>query len=681
MKKLMTICFTILFTVLAVLSCINYSYDGIEKIESDKQTITIEKPSDITNEEFLHKIDEALEAIEADIMYRYVDVSGEKAQYSYFKTDNTSDFILVDGKYDNIPLNNNECLSTTQPEGYTVYNLRISSMFQDITFYNWDNASVYDLSSCTYYIEAGSSSIVAEVISDLGYEVTIRSEVFISGKMSIVLFAFVPMCLMLLSMVFYVLSNGKKNVLRKMEGYLSINILQDELRSNGKKFLLIFIAIELLKTCFAVFAFKDATLQYIAFSARYTQIGIITFAIGIIVVLALIFKQDGAEQIKGKAPKKGMYYITMLAKCVFIIFIMFFMTIAIRNVQTAHNIYETSQFVAEKVSGYVTIPIYENNASYKGLEDNYLAFYNATVDAYDGVLINSSNYELDLSSGTTLCELFGQEEIVVNRNYLLLNPIYDSTGEVITLDAPIDGQIPVLIPETKIDRMNKYRGFVQTAYSKDANFITYDGVNTEVYSYNADTGSGSYGRLDQPIIIVVEDDDLDGISVLSYCSQGGYFIKPHTNNPYAELLPLLKEVGIDGVTPQTPFILSNFDEAVNHQFQMLLLYGIQTLILSIGLVCLILFSAKLYCENYRKKIACCLVEGYSLLRCIRPHIIVTVVTYTISLAAVFVVGNIMQVSMNNYILVGAFILETVSAFTVSKKYTKENLSEIVKGAE
>jgi len=681
MKKLMTLCFAILFSVLAVLSCINYSYDGIEQIEADKQSVIIKKPSDVTNDEFLHNIDVALESIGADIMYRYVDVSGDKVHYIYFRTDNTNTFISLDEKHSNMPLSNTECISTTKPEGFTAFSLKVSSLFQDITFYNWDRASTYDLSSCTYFIEKSNSSGIAAAISDLGYEVSIRSEVFISGKMSIILFAFVPMCLMLMSMVFYVLSNGKKNVLRKMEGYLSINVLQDELRSNGKNFLLIFIVIELLKICFAVVSFKEATMQYITFATQYTLIGIITFAVGIIVILALIFRQSGAEQIKGKAPKKGMYYITMLAKCVFIIFIVFFMSIAIRNVQIGYNTYEASRFLSEKVEGYVTIPIYNNNASYEGLEDNYLAFYNATVDEYSGVLIDSSNYELDVSSGTTLCELFGQEEIVVNRNYLLLNPIYDSNGEAIILDELIDGQIYVLIPETKMNRMEKYQEFVPAAYSKEANFIFYDGLNTDIYSYNANTGSGSYGLIDQPVIIVVESEDLEGIVALSYCSQGAYFIKPYTSDPYNELLPLIKETGIDAVTPQTPYIISNFDDVLEHQFQMLLLYGTQTLILSIGLACLILFSAKLYCENFRKKIACCLVEGYSLLTCIRPHIIVTIITYVLSLVAVFVVGNIMQVSMNNYILLGAFILETVSAFSVSKKYTKENLSEIVKGAE
>lgn len=681
MKKLMLLCFTILFSVLAILSCINYSYDGVERIEADKGRITIEKPIDVTNSEFLQNIETAFGKAYEDIMFRYVDVSGNKAHYIYFKTNNTENFLSIGGQYDNSPLSDKECLSTINPEGYSVYKLKISSMLQDVSFYNWNKAASYDLSTSTYYVSKNNVNKAMSIISELGYTVTASSEVLISGKMSIPLFTFIPIFLMIMSMAFYILSSGKKNVLRKMEGFTSCNILQDEIRSNGKSFISIFFVIELLKVCFAIITFKDASLQYILFSASYTLIGIITFILGILVMWFFACIQSGSEHIKGKAPKKGMYYITSLAKCVFLVFIMFFMSIAIRNVQIAHNTYETSGFIAEKVNGYVGIPIYTNNSSYSGLEENYLAFYNATVDKYNGILIDAGNYEMDLSTGKTLQEEFDQEEVTVNRNYLQLNPIYDKDGNAISLDKPSEGQIVVLIPDGKEDRIQKYRDFVMNAYSKEAVFIFYDGVNTDVYSYNANTGSGSYGRLDEPIIIVAEPDDLEGIVVLSYFSNGFYFIKPHTNNPYTELLPLLKKCGIDAVTPETPYVLSSFDEAVDHQMQMLQIYGTQTLTLAIGLICLIIFSAKLFCENYRKKIACCLVEGYSLLRCLRPHIFVTVATYIISLLATSMMGAVMQVSMNNAILFVALILEIISTFLISKKYTMKNLSEVMKGAE
>ena len=135
------------------------------------------------------------------------------------------------------------------------------------------------------------------------------------------------------------------------------------------------------------------------------------------------------------------------------------------------------------------------------------------------------------------------------------------------------------------------------------------------------------------------------------------------------------------VTPQTPYIMSIFDDALDQQFQMLLLYGTQTLLLSIGLACLVLFSAKLYCENYRKKIASLLIEGYPLLSCMKPHLVVIAVSFVLIMMATSFAETTMQVSMNNWIVVVATGIEIIGALVVAGKYTRAKLSEIVKGAE
>lgn len=124
-----------------------------------------------------------------------------------------------------------------------------------------------------------------------------------------------------------------------------------------------------------------------------------------------------------------------------------------------------------------------------------------------------------------------------------------------------------------------------------------------------------------------------------------------------------------------------FLETINHQRQMLLLYGTQSVVLLIGLFCLIIFSAKLYCENYKNKIACCLIEGYSMFHCIRNHLIVTVIYYVVVVVGLRFVSMTMQVSLNYLLLLVAFIGELAITLSVSRRYTQNNLYQIVKGAE
>ena len=73
---------------------------------------------------------------------------------------------------------------------------------------------------------------------------------------------------------------------------------------------------------------------------------------------------------------------TILAKGVFVGFIIFFLSIAIRNVTISYHTMQTSQFFEDKVSGYVTVPVNTSNASMQNLNENYKAFYSATVNRW-----------------------------------------------------------------------------------------------------------------------------------------------------------------------------------------------------------------------------------------------------------------------------------------------------------
>ncbi len=649
----------------------------------DKKRITIDKPENVTNEVFLSEVDKALETINADIMYCYVDISGEKPSYNYYKTNHSTDFISISSPHKSIILDRSECISTTTNYGYTSYRLNFPSIDEDITFYNWYQAGIYDLSSCKYFVSNDNYEEVAAAITGLGYPVTINQELVIFAQLPISTFALIPAFMLVASMCFYALSGGKKNVLKKMEGYTTLNIIIDESKYNAPAFLISFLIIETVTLAAAAFFFKWAVFQYIVFSLNYILICLLVLFTGFIIVLLLIYKQNSAEHIKGKVPKKGIYLISILSKCIFLVFIMYFMTISLNGVLIGYNTYRKANFFKEKVSGYVTIPIDVSNASPDNLGDNYLSFYNETVDNYNGILIDAGNYRYSLMTGSTLSERYGQDSITVNDNYLSFNPIYDTNGKIITPDSFSDGEFNILIPETKIGEMDKYRKLIQKSFSLDINFITYDADKTDIYSYNAKTGTGEYGRIDEPVIKIADSNwHHFGMSVEGWCSSGKYFIKTYTDDPYSELLPLLKETGIVSVTPRTPYVSASFDEAINNLLPLLRLYGTQSIVLLIGLVALVLFSAKLYCKNYRDRITYCLIEGYSLPSSIKSHLTLTIISYILVLIiALFIMKKFTGISTNFYILAGAFIGEIIITFIVSRKYTRINLYEIVKGAE
>ena len=226
MKKLMTFCFVILCGVLSALSCFNFAFDALDRIEEDKISIVIEKPESISNTDFLAEIDHALETANADIMLRCVENVDDKAHYQYFKTNHTTGFLDISTSAGNNQLENSECISTTVPVGYTTHRLNASSLMQDISFFPWADAEKYDLSAATYYVKTGQQSTVVDTLNQLGYAVTINPTTYISGKFSVLLFGFVPAFMLVASMAFYILSSGKKNVLKKMASESTIVFFQ-----------------------------------------------------------------------------------------------------------------------------------------------------------------------------------------------------------------------------------------------------------------------------------------------------------------------------------------------------------------------------------------------------------------------------------------------------------------------
>lgn len=681
MKRLMTFCFIILFCVLSALSCFNFAFDALDRIEADKIAIVIEKPENISNANFLAELNSKMKEIHADIMLRQVEYTGNKAHYQYYKTNHTADFLKISISGGNSQLESGQCISTIEPAGYTVHRLNASALMQDISFYPWNDAEPCNLSAAAYFVKNGHQSSIVDAITQLGYAVTVNSNAYISGQFSVLLFGFVPAFMLVASMAFYVLSCGKKNVLKKMEGYTTRDVLTDEAKNIFPVFAVIFLIIEAITLIIAAALYQTSLLQYILFSLKNIAILIAVVLTGFVFSALLIFRQKSAEHVKGRVPRRGIYITTIIAKGVFVSFIIFFLSIAVRNVTISYHTMQTAQFHADRVDGYVTVPAYTNNASPENLAENYKEFYAATVNAYHGILIDASNYEYDLISGNTLAEEFGQTSVTVNRNYLAFNPIYGVDGKEISDTQLSDGKLNVLIPASREQEKESWREYVRTAYGMEANFISYDDTVSKIYSYNANTGTGDYGALDKPVIFVVEEEQIQGVLALSYCSKGAYFLNVPSKDAYEELLPILKDTGIDSVTLETPSVTAAFSAAIHHQWQMLALYGIQSAVLFIGLICLIVFSAKLYCENYKRKIASCFIEGYSILRCIQKHLIITVLYYAGAAIALQFISATMQVSLNYFLLLAAFLGEITITLIVSGKYAQSNLYQIVKGAE
>lgn len=328
----------------------------------------------------------------------------------------------------------------------------------------------------------------------------------------------------------------------------------------------------------------------------------------------------------------------------------------------------------------MTVPLNNANSGRAPEGADYLAFYYATVDRYNGILMAANDFNYDLFEGKMLGEAYGQDYAHINRNYLAFNPIYAPDGEQIGDALLSDTHVNILLPKSKEYRRDEVRERgASWGNSGDVNIVLYDDEASDIYSYNASTGLGGNGALPAPILVVKEGDLLDGLFIEGWCSQGAYFLYVPTDDPYAELLPILRETGIDAATVSTPTVAATFDKMLHHLTYMLMIWGVQALVLLIGLFCLILFGARLYCDNYRDRIACRLIEGHSLLSCIRTHLVLTVLYYGAVAAGLLLLKLAIELDYN--ILLGTLLAELLITLLACGSIARKNLYQIVKGAE
>lgn len=688
MKRLMCFCFCLLFIVLSALSFLNFDSIAINTMESDMAVMTITKPQGMDNANFLTFVDKVLEEQGSDMMMRIVSIKDGKPIYKYYKTNHTPDFLDIKSSSGSIFVADGESISTSKQEGYITYDLALPSLSQDIAVFNWYNLEPEDLSRGVYYTRQATKDAVVASITSFGLDVALDYSSYVTAEYSFWLFGFVPAFLFLTSVAFYMLSNAKKTVIKRMDGYTGASILWDELIEVAKPLLISMLAVILSTAVISVVLFKHVASMFLAFSLKYFAIGVFVVALSIAASYLVISAQRRAGHIKGKIPKNGMYNIATLSKCVILIFVAIFTSIAIRNAIIALHAYKSTKLLSDKVEGYVTVPIYVNNAALdKEAEDGYLKFYLMSVNNYNGILIDSSNYHYDVLSGQTAQEEFQNEVrdyIVVNRNYLSFNPVININGMVINNSMLSDDKdkINVLVPKDRIERKDVYIGLMPLWYSSEANVLLYDGNSSNIFSYSAEASENS-GLIDMPVIIIVDEQHLNGYSVSAYISQGAYFIKPKTTSPYTELYPLLKETGIAANTQEVRYVADNFTRAIEHNLSMLRIYGTQTVFLTISLFAMVFFTAKLYCENYRIKIASRMIEGYSLQSCITGHIVLTLFVYGISMLVLLALQRVADLGIKSepLILPCTLLLDLFVTYRLCRRYSASNLYSIMKGAD
>lgn len=653
----------------------NYGYEAIDQIEMRKVAISIEKPDDVTNIQFLSDIQNCMKELNEDIMFRYININDKKNVYQYYKTNNTDDFLHIYTKDNNIKVKRNEVIANSANSTNRLYS---SNLLQVIQIYNFLEAEKFDLSNSIYYVDKEQGVEISEFIKNNGYNVVLFSGEYFSQSIYLGGYFLFFSLIIVASLVFYFLNQGKNFLIKKMEGYSNLNILCYELIRYLKNSFIILCCFFGLNLLFTIFVREIVPIYYIYY---YVKNLVLTYFICIILFLLtsiILWMMNSVEYLKGKVKKRAVYFISIGLKLIFVTAAMFLLSFMIEGIKSNYFTMLSKRNIKYKCKDYVVFPINVSQNTFEGLENNYYSFYLKTVDKYNGILVDASNYKTNLLDGTNLAETDDQDYINVNRNYLSFNEIHDLKGDVITQDKLSNKQYNILIPQCKINEKDKYKQWIKDWYSTDVNFIIYKD-NDYIYTYNAEVSTNKNGNINNPVILVF-DEKLEYDFLLSYFSKCSYFIKATTDKPYEEFYGLLKECGIDRVTLEAPYLSSNYDNYFNEMLYLIFFYAIHSLGLILSVLILLFFTSKTFIENEKDRIVCSRLEGYNLLECCMDHYLLNFILYALVIFINSKILSIFPIKLKIEIFLLSIIIEFILTSFLLKRQAKKKIVDMLKGA-
>lgn len=676
MKKILNFVYIISTIYICFLLFFDYSNYTIQKIESNKSKIIIDKPSELSNEEFVSALNGYVKELHTDIMYSVMKSSGNKMSWSYYTTTNNEAFLNIGiFNIEDILIKYNS-MSTEHKKN--TYPLIGSNFFYDISIYSFDRISEFNLESCCYYIENSKTSSFTKLLSENNFKTELLPDSLVANSYFSIKMLVLPIIIISISATFWAISKRKSIICRKLAGYSRWNMILDDFKKNMAFFLGYGMLILIFNSMIVNYLYKNSLNDYLDFIVL-KFFSWILFVI-IIMMLSNIVNVSFENNLylKGKKNSFDLYIITLFVKVILSLIVVIKLSIIILEVFNISNISKANKQISYKIENYVVLPVNASSVSIN--QDNQLEFnkrldlfYKDTVEKYDGILINTRNFRnSELKNNDSMAQKYGQNSITVNENYLKMNKIHDTSGKVIDGSFFLKNKMNLLLPEG-IDEQAIKTDYIKSLgiEEDDIRCINYR-KGEVIHTFNPSSGRGANGIINDPIIEIYDPHYLKG-QMLNYVSGQYYFLNIDSMNPYEEIRPLLKKRGLDSIILQTIYISNVFNNSVS-KIQIQLVNDVITMaIYMVSLWLLIIYNSNVYFYLYEKQIVFKKLSGIGVVETFRSPLILIILQY----CGFIIISS--RVSVGKESIIAVMILELVIFLATVSIKQKSHILNILRG--
>ena len=485
----------------------SYSVDSI--IDSNYVSFSLSYDENRIEDNPVDIVSSVAEKTNIDILVSEVSYKEGNRWQIYFKTNSDDAFVRINTSKGTSLLNNDECFTNTDfdTNGLTPFKLKTPAK-SNIIIYPFEQLKIqgYDISNCIFYCKRNTSDELYGRLTDKGFEVVNYSySVHEVNQDSYILL--IPASMFLVAVIFYTLSEGKKIVLMKMDGFSSIDIITNEILNNLRFDLTVILSLSIINVIVVRFVVGYSLAKYFSETSGIFKLSAFALVLSIAIRLIITTLTNQHKHIKGAVPNTALYTMVNIVKTIsFIALSLFCIITIITNVIPAYNEYRSSVLFAEKIKNRASFNLY---GSYEqGLLDdqneNLLPFYKEVCEDYDALYIDASEYEY--VNGQHIWEQIGETNprIDINENYLNFSNIYDLNGNKITNDSLDPESLNVLIPGEATDEIREEVEIYRLLYKIDnAELLQYDPNNFDMYSYILGGVDSDLGMIKTPPVIYV----------------------------------------------------------------------------------------------------------------------------------------------------------------------------------
>lgn len=390
---------------------------------------------------------------------------------------------------------------------------------------------------------------------------------------SVGIFIIAILYLLVVILLVYNLLNSYKTIgIYKLLGLDNKRIWLDNITPLAFKIGLFFIVISAI---FIPFYFKSFNRLLLPFCFKLILIDIFIVLVSFLILslpflLLKMFKLTSI--LKNNKPTKSILIVNNIIKVIIcIICLSTFINVYI-NYSTVKNFYQNSFSAWEKTKDYVIFPYVLNLSPEIGETDKLTLLnkdlyfkFNKTGSILSNFKLYSDVY-LEATSNNSYSNPY-EHYAMINPNYLIENPLYDSENNLVMIDENERNHI-LLIPEMyknmETQILEYYNRFLLTSYSVDNSQklnIIWIKNDQKLFSYNLEVNPTEGNFVENPFCFVVTESNCNDRAyrqVFGFNSAGNPF-KIKINNdisPDNFIRPTLQELGIDNNLPE---IVSVYD--------------------------------------------------------------------------------------------------------------------------